>query len=230
MATKPAIDSSRSQTLDRGLRALNVIATSNTPMTIDEVASRLGLGRSVTYRIIRTLEDHKLVRRDSSGRLTGDTQLVALAGGVRADLQATAAPILAHLANALEMTAFLVVSDNQEAVTVQVVEPAHTAAHVAYRPGTRHPLEVGAPGIALLAGEDPLRGERQEVALARDRGWAYSEGEVIGGMASIAAPVFASDGTSKAALAVVHLALSLDSAIVAPPVTEAAKELGVALA
>ena len=46
-------------------------------MTIDELSSRLGLGRSVTYRIIRTLEDHRLVRRDTLGRLTGDTQLVA---------------------------------------------------------------------------------------------------------------------------------------------------------
>ncbi|MDP7066033.1 MAG: helix-turn-helix domain-containing protein [Acidimicrobiales bacterium] len=226
---KPASDSSRSQTLDRGLRALNVIATSTMPMTIDEVASQLELGRSVTYRIIRTLEDHRLVRRDPSGRLTGDTHLVALAGGVRNDLQATATPILTHLANTLEMTAFLVVSDGQEAVTVQVVEPIHTTAHVAYRPGTRHPLTRGAPGIVLLAGEEPTKGERPEIASARESGWAYSEGEVIDGMASIAAPVSTGDGATKAALAVVHLAISLDSATVAPPVTAAARELGLAL-
>ena len=35
------------------------------------------------------------------------------------------------------MTAFLVVSDGHEAVTVRVVEPTYTTAHVAYRPGTR---------------------------------------------------------------------------------------------
>ena len=170
MATKSGADTSRSQTLDRGLRALNVIATATVPMTIDELSSRLGLGRSVTYRIIRTLEDHRLVRRDTSGRLTGDTQLVALAGSVRNDLQSTAAPILSDLANDLEMTAFLVVSDGHEAVTVQVVEPTYTTAHVAYRPGTRHSLERGAPGIALLAGDDPLKDERPEVQIARESG------------------------------------------------------------
>ena len=229
MAAKSGADTSRSQTLDRGLRALNVIATSTVPMTIDELSSRLGLGRSVTYRIIRTLEDHRLVRRDTSGRLTGDTQLVALAGSVRNDLQSTAAPILSDLANDLEMTAFLVVSDGHEAVTVQVVEPTYTTAHVAYRPGTRHSLERGAPGIALLAGDDPLKDERPEVQIARESGWAYSEGEVIDGMASVAAPVRTTGGTTTAALAVVHLSLSLDSAAVAPLVTKAATQLGLAL-
>ena len=154
---------------------MNVIATSTVPMTIDELSSRLGLGRSVTYRIIRTLEDHRLVRRDTSGRLTGDTQLVALAGSVRNDLQSTAAPLLSDLANDLEMTAFLVVSDGHEAVTVQVVEPTYTTAHVAYRPGTRHSLERGAPGIALLAGDDPLNDERPEGWLANRVGHIQKE-------------------------------------------------------
>ena len=121
MAAKSGADTSRSQTLDRGLRALNVIATSTVPMTIDELSSRLGLGRSVTYRIIRTLEDHRLVRRDTSGRLTGDTQLVALAGSVRNDLQSTAPQLLSDLANDLEMTAFLVVSDGHDSVNVKVL-------------------------------------------------------------------------------------------------------------
>ena len=229
MSSKSGADTSRSQTLDRGLKALNVIATSTIPMTIDELSCRLDLGRSVTYRIIRTLEDHRLVRRDSSGRLTGDTQLIALAGSVRNDLQSTAAPILSALANNLGMTAFLVVSDGHEAVTVQVVEPTYTTAHVAYRPGTRHPLERGAPGIALLAGDDPLKNERPEVQVVRESGWAYSEGEVIDGMASVAAPVITNDGSTAAALAVVHLSLSLNSAVVAPLVTQAATQLRLAL-
>ena len=223
-------DSSRSQTLDRGLTALAIIATSETPLTIAEVATHLRLGRSVTYRMIRTLEDHRLVTRDASGRLTGATQLVALARGVRNDMQAAAAPILLNLANFLGMTAFLVVSDSDEAVTVQVVEPTSTAAHVAYRPGTRHPLNRGAPGIALLAGDVPKTSERSEVTQARVSGWAYSEGEVIEGMASIAAPVTSADSAAKAAVAIVHLAAGLDSIQVAPRVVEAARCLGAELA
>jgi DNA-binding IclR family transcriptional regulator len=223
-------NSSRSQTLDRGLSALTIIATSNTPLTIGEVATDLGLGRSVTYRMIRTLEDHRLVTRDVTGRLTGGTQLVALARGVKNDMQTAAAPILATLANLLGMTAFLVVSDSDEAVTVQVAEPTSTAAHVAYRPGTHHPLDRGAPGIALLAGDAPKTSERPEVTQARVLGWAYSEGEVIEGMASIAAPVTSADGATQAAVAIVHLAAGLDSIQVAPRVVEAARCLGIELA
>jgi DNA-binding IclR family transcriptional regulator len=141
-------------------------------------------------------------------------------------MQAAAAPILAKLANLLGMTAFLVVSDSDEAVTVQVVEPTSTAAHVVYRPGTRHPLHRGAPGIALLAGDVPKTSERSEVTQARVSGWAYSEGEVIEGMASIAAPVT----SAKAAVAIVHLAAGLDSIQVAPQVVEAARCLGAELA
>ena len=230
MSPTRQIDSSRSQTLDRGLSALTIIATSKTPLTIHEVATHLGLGRSVTYRIIRTLEDHRLVTRDATGRLTGGTQLVALAGGVKNDMQAAAAPILATLANLLGMTAFLVVSDGNAAVTVLVVEPTSTAAHVAYRPGTRHPLDRGAPGIALLAGDAPRASERVEINEARTSGWAYSESEVIEGMASIAAPVITLNGATQAAVAIVHLVAGLDSSYVAPHVVEAARCLGIELA
>ena len=229
MVAQSSPDSSRSQTLDRGLTALNLIATSPAALTIDEVADQINLGRSVTYRIIRTLEDHRLVVRDASGRLAGGTQLVVLAGGVRAEMNAIAKPVLTDLANSLGMTSFLVVPDNQEVATVQVAEPTGTAAHVAYRPGTRHPLDRGAPGIALLAGLGPQPNEREEVTATRNLGWAYSEGEVIEGMASIAAPVTTSDGETRAALAVVHLALSLNSKEVAPLVISAAKSLALKL-
>ena len=78
-----------------------------------------------------------------------------------------------------------------------------------------HSLKRGAPGIALLAGDDPLNDERPEVQVARESGWAYSEGEVIDGMASVAA-LSEQLVEPTAALAVVHLSLSLDSAVVAP--------------
>jgi DNA-binding IclR family transcriptional regulator len=53
------------------------------------------------------------------------------------------------------MTAFLVVRVGNEAVTVATVEPHDTATQVVYRPGTRHPLDRRAPGLALLMPEAP---------------------------------------------------------------------------
>ena len=225
MSAKTTPDSSRSQTLDRGLSILEFIASTDEAPSIDQVSEHLGLGRSVTYRIIRTLEDHRLVVRDANGKLGGGNQLLALAANVRSDLRASAMPALSQLANTLEMTSFLVVPDADEVVTIEVVEPSRTAAHIAYRPGTRHPRTKGAPGIALLAADPQVSNARSAVKAARKVGWAYSESEVIQGMASVAAPVTTQPGEPVAAIAVVHLAANFDAQTVAPAVLHAARSL-----
>jgi DNA-binding IclR family transcriptional regulator len=103
------------------------------------------------------------------------------------------------------MTAFLVIRDHDEAVTAVVVEPRTAIAHVTYRPGRRHPVTRGAPGIALLAGRPALPDEREEIAVCRARGWAFSESEVLPGMKACSAPVIAADGSCTAAVSVVFV-------------------------
>jgi DNA-binding IclR family transcriptional regulator len=197
---------STSQTLDRGLAVLESIVWAAEPPTIDELAGEHGVHRSITYRIIRTLEARRLVRRDASGRCHAGVRLASLARGVRAPLLTAAVPILTVLANELAMTSFLVVRDGDDAVTIESVEPHTSEVHLAYRPGIRHPVELGAPGMALLAGGPPIARERREVTLARRRGWATSAGEVIAGLASVAAPIANGSGAPAGAVAVVHLA------------------------
>ena len=51
----------QSQTLDRGLRILEHLAAVGSPQPIADIGSALGLHRSITYRLLRTLEDHHLV-------------------------------------------------------------------------------------------------------------------------------------------------------------------------
>ena len=119
------------------------------------------------------------------------------------------------------MTSFLVVADGDEAVTVDSVEPTSLDAHVAYRPGTRHAIDRGAPGIALLAGRPAARGERSEVTHARESGWAQSRAEVIPGLASIAVPI-----TDQGAIAVLWLAGSpVDTAAIVARITSAAEAI-----
>ena len=85
--------------------------------------------------------------------------------------------MLAKLAEDLQMTAFLVVADGDEAVTIDSVEPTSLNAHVAYRPGTRHPIDRGAPGLALLAGRATgARASAPRSTRARDVGWAAERG------------------------------------------------------
>ena len=178
-----------SQTLDRGLACLDLVAVADRPVSVDAAAAALGVHRSIVYRLLRTLELRRLVERDRDGDYVPGPYLAVLSRSVRRSLRSAAAPVLASLAERLHMTAFLVVADGDEAVTIDSVEPRSLDAHVAYRPGTRHPIDRGAPGLALLASRPPLAGERPEVTAAREQGWAQSESEVIPGMVSVAAPI-----------------------------------------
>ena len=97
------------QTLSRGIRALEVLADAGEPLSIGAVATRLGLHRSIAYRILRTLEDHGLVVRDAAGDVQLGPRMATLARSVSRDLQAVALPQLTAVANELTMTAFLAV-------------------------------------------------------------------------------------------------------------------------
>ena len=57
-----------SQTLDRGIRILEHLAAAGSPQSIMDIAAGVDLHRSITYRLLRTLETHELVERDTAGR------------------------------------------------------------------------------------------------------------------------------------------------------------------
>jgi DNA-binding IclR family transcriptional regulator len=217
-----------SQTLDRGLRLLAAVAEASTPADLAQLADRIGIHRSVAYRLVRTLEDHKLVRRTGDHRYEPGIGLAALSAGVRRPVQAAAMPELTRLAARAGATAFLAVPDGVEVVTLASVEPPSGPAHVAYRPGTRHPVELGAPGLAILAGGPPRPGERPEVELCRRRGYASSRGEVLPGLSSVAAPV-RTGGDVVGAVALVFLHVTHDAAQLGPWAAESAARIGTAL-
>lgn len=194
-----------SQTLDRGVRVLELLAEREQPLSSAQIAAALGLHRSIAYRIVRTLEDHRLLQRRTDGRWELGVGLVVLARGVSPTLHTAATPELASLANDLGMTAFLAVADRDECVTLITVEPRHSQVHVAYRPGRRHPIDRGGPGVALLAGGPPRPGERPEVTAARKGGYTLTSGEVVPGLSSVAAPVVTDGGVCVASVAVLFL-------------------------
>jgi DNA-binding IclR family transcriptional regulator len=229
MAAEDGGGAPQSQTLDRGIRVLEHLATLGTPQPVAEIASALGLHRSITYRLLRTLEDHQVVERDAVGHYWLGLGMVALARGVRAGLQSAALPRLNALVAELGMTAFLVVRSGDDAVTVASVEPQDSQAHVVYRPGIRHPVDRGAPGLALLMPEPASPDDRPELREARDIGWATSHGEVIPGLRSVASPIVGPDGGPRAALAVVYVDGGADSARIGAAVTAAAMKVAGAL-
>ncbi|WP_344247236.1 IclR family transcriptional regulator, partial [Isoptericola hypogeus] len=214
--TEPARAPAASQTLSRGIQILEILADAREAPTIDDVAARLGVHRSIAYRLLRTLEHHGLVVRDPNGRVVLGARMAALAAGVAHDLQAEALPELTAVANELGMTCFLAVLDHDECVTLVSVEPRHAVAPVAQRPGARHPVTAGAPGKAILTllpeaewPADAPDALRAAVADAARRGYATSHDEVIPSLESVAVPL-ALRGRGPAAIAVVHVASPLE--------------------
>ena len=206
-----------------------MLAEAGRPLTIGEVCTQLAVHRSVGYRLVRTLEDAALVVRDPAGSLVLGPHLATLARSVAPDLQSQAQPVLRQLADELGMTAFLVVLDRAECVTLVTVEPRDAVASIAQRPGSRHSVLVGAPGIAVqsllttverAALELPTP-EPDEVTSARRDGVARSAGEVIPGVSAVAAPV---RGAVRAAVAVLFVSRD-DDAHVADAVRHAAATL-----
>src|SRR3954469_1599728 len=149
-----------SQTLDRGLQLLALLAEDDQGCTVTQLAASLGVARPVVYRLLTTLEQRHLATRGRDGRVRLGLGVLALAGRVQPLLRDVATPVLRQLADDVGATAHLTVADGDEALAVVVVEPQWTQFHVAYRVGSRHPLERGAAGRAVIA----LREGRDEAA------------------------------------------------------------------
>jgi DNA-binding IclR family transcriptional regulator len=213
--TQGARPAETAQTLDRGLRLLHLVADTPAGLTVTEAASRLGVGRTVVYRLVGTLGEHGLIRRDGSGRLRLGAGLLHLARRAQPLIADAALPALRRLAEHVGATAHLTVADGAEAVALVVVEPSWTAFHVAYRTGSRHPIERGAAGRAILAGR---RGEDAPITTA---------GELQSGAYGVAAPVLGVEGL-EASVGVVALA-PMDAAAVGQQVLETATAIAKAL-
>ncbi len=209
--------SETSQTLDRGLRVLTVLAGSPGGLTVTELSAAVGVNRTVVYRLVATLEQHGLARRDSTGRLHVGLGVLTLARGLQPVLRELANPVLRALAEELGTTAHLTVADGGEALAIAVVEPSWTDFHVAYRVGARHPLEQGAAGKAVLLGRTIKEGARPE------HRFVQTVGELQAGARGVASPVLGVDGL-EASVGIVTLG-DLDANLVGPKVEAAAREV-----
>lgn len=205
-----------SQTLERGMRLLELISRSPRGLTVTRAAQDLGLPRAVVYRLLGTLEDRGYARRDEGGGLQLGLALLGLAQGAQGHLREAATPILRRLADGVGASAHLTVVDAGEATALAVVEPSWTTYHVAYRVGSRHPLDRGAAGRAIVAGR--AGGPASAV---------MTSGEIQPGAVGVAAPVLDVHGL-EASVGVVALG-ELDMDVVGPEVLAAATALAARL-
>src|SRR5438105_15183878 len=91
------------------------------------------------------------------------------------------------LADQLQSPISLFIEQDDQAVAITMVAPTNAPHHLAFRPGMRTALTVGAAGYALLASQPPVPGEPAAVTAARERGFARSHAEVESGQYAVAA-------------------------------------------
>lgn len=214
------------QTLARGLEVLTALRDEPAGLSVADLVRVLGFPRAVMTRLLVTLEDGGYVERANGRAYRLGPALISLGQAVRTDLTEAAATILRELAEHVGATVVLVVRHRNDGVVVSVIEPTQAQLRLLFRLGSRHPLRQGAEGMAILAGNPPLAGERAEVTEARRRGYAISQGEILAGTWGLAAPVPGRAGRCDLSVGVIA-ATALDAEVTAKLVVDAASRVAV---
>ncbi|WP_216895402.1 IclR family transcriptional regulator [Nocardia alni] len=177
------------QTLERGLAVLVELSRHVDGMTTAQAAAACGLHRSITTRLLVSLQRTGFAHRDEAGAYRVGPAVFGLLGLSHPHLRDVAAPVLDRLARTVDATASLVEVVDGYAVTTLVAEPPSNGPRYSYRLGNRDPLDRGAGGVAALAAGPPQPGESDRVTAARTHGYIITHGELNLGAHAIAAPL-----------------------------------------
>ena len=178
-----------SQTLARGLSALQAVANSPAGVTAQQVADHVGVHRTIAYRLLSTLAQNRYIVKGDDGKYRPAAALAVLGASFDNNLRALSVPTLRALADDLGATVSLLVAEGDQQVAIAVIVPTLVFYQLSFHEGSRYPLDRGAAGIALLASMPPRPGERDLVPLTREQGWAITHGEIEPDTYGLAVPV-----------------------------------------
>lgn len=185
-AIRPAAGS---QTLARGLSALQAVSSAPAGVTAAEVADFVGVHRTIAYRLLSTLAQARFITKGSDGKYRPAAALAVLGASFDNNVRQLSVPTLRTLADDLGTTVSLLVAEGDQQVAIAVIVPTLVFYQLSFHEGSRHPLERGAAGAALLASMAPRPGEREIVRQAREQGWVITHGEVEPDTYGLAVPV-----------------------------------------
>jgi len=178
-----------SQTLARGLTALEAVASSSAGLTAQQVADHIGVHRTIAYRVLSTLAQFRLVAKGEDGRYRPASGLAVLGASFDNNVRQLSVPTLRALADDLGTTVSLLIAEGDQQVAIAVIVPSRVSYQLSFHEGSRYPLDRGAAGIALLASMPPRPGERDLVPQTRKRGWVITHGEIEPNTYGLAVPV-----------------------------------------
>ncbi|MFJ6321505.1 MULTISPECIES: IclR family transcriptional regulator [unclassified Rhizobium] len=189
-----------SSTGDQMLTVLETVAQRG-PLSTAEIASLCDMNRTVVHRLLTTLHGRGYVSKLGKAFTIGPVIMQLASYGDAYSFQRLALPIMQKMAASSGETVVLHRLDADSAVVVeQAVGDGHLL-RVQHRPGSRHPLYIGASGRAILAYQaGPFidkavsQADRKDEALdlleqVRQSGYAISRNELQQGVHGIAVPI-----------------------------------------
>ncbi|GAA1793559.1 IclR family transcriptional regulator [Actinomadura chokoriensis] len=193
------------------------------PMTVTEVAGRLGVAGSTAHRLLAMLvyRDFAVQDADRSYRVGPVLELAAHSQSAASRLRAAALPHLRRLVDLLDESANLTVRTGRTARFIASVESSQ-ALRVGSREGMVFPAHRTTGGLLLLAELPPdeldalYAGPRQDESAARPdpaelraelervrrNGFVVNDGRSERGLVAVGVPVRDPDGTAVAGLSV----------------------------
>jgi DNA-binding IclR family transcriptional regulator len=178
-----------SQTLGRGLSALQAVTSMPGGITAQQVADHVGVHRTIAYRLLSTLVQFRYITKGQDGRYRPAAALATLGASFDNNLRALCVPTLRTLADDLGSTVSLLVAEGEHQVAIAVIVPTLVFYQLAFHEGSREPLDRGAAGVALLSSMAPRSAERDLVPQTRENGWVITHGEIEPDTFGLAVPV-----------------------------------------
>lgn len=134
-----------SQTLARGLAALQLVASSRTGLTVQQVADDIGVHRTIAYRLLTTLAQFRFLAKGEDGRYRPAAALATLGASFDNNLRQLSVPTLRSLADELGSTVSLVVAEGDQQVAIAVIVPTNVFYQMSFHEGSRFPWTGGRP-------------------------------------------------------------------------------------
>lgn len=199
--------------VDNALRIATMLQLEG-PLTVTEVAQRLGVANSTAHRLLAMLvyRDFAVRTTDRAYRVGPVLELAAHSQSTTARLRAAALPHLHRLVDLLDESANLTIRTGATVRFIASVE-SRQALRVGSREGMVFPAHRTTAGLLLLAELPPdqldelypdhdLDTLRTDLARVRRNGFALNEGRSERGVVAVGVPVTSPDGEPAAGLSI----------------------------
>jgi DNA-binding IclR family transcriptional regulator len=194
--------------VQRILAIFESFTTEKSSLTLQEIADRIELPKSTTFRIVQSLENAGYLVRLEDQKYCLSFRFTRLAGLVKSTLgiREIARPVILELAEATEETVSIHTVSGRNRVCIDALATSASPLRNVVQPGEQVPLLAGSASKVLMAympksqltpivGAIARQTKRsqadvlEELARIRRQGYAVSHGERLLGVSAVSAPI-----------------------------------------